>query len=85
MIVITCTLVVYASQVTWTGRAGPAAQHTGHALADLLAVTVIITATQGLTDAIVTDLINKTGLVIKANILAELSIADLSLWALSIR
>jgi len=49
-----------------------------------LAVTIIISATERLADAIVTHLVNKTVLVIKANILTELSITDLALWALSI-
>ena len=49
-----------------------------------MAVTIIISATERLADTIVTHLVNKTVLVIKANILTELSITDLALGALSI-
>lgn len=78
------TLAVYAGQAGWTVRAGAAAKNTGHTLADLLTVAVIIPPAEWLADPVVTDLIDQTGLVVEADVLAELSITDLSFRALSV-
>ena len=67
-----------------TCRAAPAAEHAGHPPADFLAVAVVVTATQGLADTIVTHLVHQAGLVIETNIFAELSVAHLALGALGV-
>ena len=78
------TLVVDTGQRGGTAGAGPAAQDTGHTLTDLLAVTVSVHSTHRLAESIVADLVVAAGLVVEADVLTELAVADLSLGALGV-
>ena len=78
------TLVVDAGQLAGTVGAGPTAQHTGHTLAYLLAVTVSVHSAHRFTKSIVADLVVPAGFVVEANIFTELAVTDLSLRALGV-
>lgn len=49
-----------------------------------MAVTVFIPPAERLTDAIVADFIDVAGLVVETDVLAELAVANLSLWTLGV-
>ena len=78
------TLVVDAGQLAGTVRAGPAAQDTGHTLADLLAVAVSVHSAHRFTKTVVAHLVVPAGFVVEANIFTELAVTDLSLRALGV-
>ena len=77
-------LVVDAGQTARAVGAGAAAEDADDALANFLAVAVVISPAQRLTDSVVTNFIDQAGLVVEADILAELAIADLPLRALGV-
>ena len=77
-------LAVDTGEVGWAVGARPAAKNTCDTCADLLAVAVLIPPTERLTDAIITDFVDVAGLVVETDVLAELAVTDLSLWALGV-
>ena len=77
-------LAVDASKVRRTVGAGTTSENTSYSLTNLLAVTVLISSTQRLTDSVVTNLVDQTCFIVEAHILAELPVADLSFWALCV-
>jgi len=78
------TLVIDAGLVLTAGCRGTTTQLAGHTLANFFRVTVVVQSAKGLTNIIVTNFIDRAGLVIKADILTELAITHLLFRALGI-
>ena len=78
-------LVVDAALVLGTAGGAAAAQHAGHAAADLLAVAVIVHTTHRFAQPVVAHLVLATVVVVEADVLAELAgVADLSVRTLGV-
>jgi len=77
-------LAVDAGKVCRTVGTGATSKDASYSLTNLLAVTVLISSAQRLTDSVVTNLVDQTCFVIEADVLAELSVTDLSIWALCV-
>ena len=77
-------LAVDAGEIRRTVRAGTTSKNTSHTFTNLLAVAVLVSSAQRLTDSVVTNLVDQTCFVIEADVFAELSVADLSFWALCV-
>ena len=77
-------LAVDAGEIRRTVRAGTTSKNTSHTFTNLLAVAVLVSSAQRLTDSVVTNLVDQTCFVVEAHILAELPVADLSFWALCV-
>lgn len=77
--------LVVDTRLVFTARGGGAtAQLARHTLADFLRVTVVVQSAKSLTNIIITNFIHRACLVIKADILTELSITHLLVRAFSI-
>ena len=77
-------LAVDAGEIRRTVRAGTTSKNTSHTFTNLLAVAVLVSSAQRLTDSVVTNLVDQTCFIVEAHILAELPVADLSFWALCV-
>ena len=49
-----------------------------------MAVTILVSSTQGLADSVVAHLVDETSLVVEADVLTELPITHLSVWTLCV-